>query len=207
MKGKVKIIAVAPNSGWAFVTIEDKLFLFRPPYYPSNQIEATERDIEIASKLHIFNECDHDFNDIDSAIAFLNKQYVELIKKSGIDEPSADDLKEILKSFDDDTLLEYLGRTKNELIPNGKLDTAATVVADIMELGRENAYISKMAGDVIREIQKKRKESEELLTNIKQNQQKQDWQTKFPNAVKKHPSIDNLAEYISEKKQVFPIAA
>jgi len=76
-----------------------------------------------------------------------------------------------------------------------------------MELGRENAYISKMAGDVIREIQKKRKESEELLTNIKQNQQKQDWQTKFPNAVKKHPSIDNLAEYISEKKQVFPIAA
>ncbi|MEK7400055.1 MAG: hypothetical protein AAB116_24185, partial [Candidatus Poribacteria bacterium] len=99
---------------------------------------------------------DMDFADLESAVEYLGTKYIELLEKRGVKTPSADELKELLEDADDEILLEYLQRTRDELIPNGDLDTAETVIADIRALGRNNVEINRMASDVLREIPKKR---------------------------------------------------
>lgn len=206
MKTQVKMVAFAQNSGWAFIYIDDELYLFRPPYYPSHQIKATERDIERAIKLQIFDEYDREFANLTDAIRFLDNHYVELIKKRGIVEPSIDNLKKLLKYVDDSTLLNYLKRAKNELIPNGNLDNAEALVIDILALEKTNPEIKGEALNVLKEIHSKRKEFEAFVQSIVEEKQ-QNWQSKFPDTIEDY-KLEYVVERATQVKEelIFPIA-
>jgi len=141
------------NSILAFVVYEDIVYYFHSPWFEPEQIDLKTMD---SLGLHFnFDLCDEDFETIEEVQEYLGIKYVELLKKRGIKTPSTEELKELLEYADDEILLEYLQRTRDELIPDGDLDTAETVIVDIMALGRNNVEISKMAADVLREIQKK----------------------------------------------------
>jgi arsenate reductase-like glutaredoxin family protein len=209
METIVDIIAISPDSGWAFVTDEGKLYLFRPPYIPSHRIEAKDMDVEKAFQLQIFVDCQYSFKNMDEAIRFLENYYIELLENIGITEPSIDELKEFLKYVDDDTLLDYLKRAKDELIPNGDLVTAGTIVADIIELDKANAEINKMAANVLREIQKKREETKGSVLDKVSYKQSYDRQTKFPNVNDKYSrkEMEEFSWQISQEGQLFEVAA
>ena len=181
----IKVIAIAPDDGWAFIIREDKVFLLRPPYGSSDHIEASEKDVENALRFHAFEECDFGFSNLKEAIEFLKDKYVEAMKNRGIDLPSSEELRELLKYATDDILLEYLEKAENELIPKRKLDAASSIALDIMRLGRENREINNMVISVLERCKSKRQGMKELATSIIEENQRRTWEEKFPNATDK----------------------
>ncbi len=83
-------------------------------------------------------------------IQFLKDKYVKSLKNSGIDLPSSDQLKELLKYATDDILIKYLEKADKELIPKGRFDIANSMALDIFNLRRENTKISYMAMDIVK---------------------------------------------------------
>lgn len=206
----IKIIAIAPNDGWAFIEKEDKIFLLRPPYAFSNHlIQATQRDVENALHLHGFEECEFGFDDMKEVIAFLKEEYVKAMKERGIALPSLDELKELLKYASDETLLEYLEKAEKELISRGKFDAANSIALDVMKLQRENPEIHNMAIRVLEKCCQKKREMEELEASIIEENERSTWEDRFPNAAKKY-SVDAMVRYkesIRDKGQILSVAA
>jgi len=131
---KIKIIAIAPNDGWGFIEKEEIIFLLRPPYTTSNQIEASSKVVENAIHKYGFVECDSTFSSMREVVRFLKETFVRLMKEQGIGTPSSEELRGLLKYATDDVLLEYLKKTEKELIPEGKLDAAEAIALELMKL-------------------------------------------------------------------------
>lgn len=157
----IKVIAIAPNDGWAFVKMAERILLFRPPYASSNQTEVTQKDIAKALHLHGFEECDSSFDSVKEVIDFLKDKYVEAIKSRGIDLPSEDELRELLKYATDDILLRLLERAEKEWIPRGKRKAAKSIARDIMKLEKamSNPEICSMVVSVLDKCDQKEKEN------------------------------------------------
>ena len=155
---KIKIIAIAPNDGWAFIIKEDKIFLLHPPYVSSNQLEVSEEDVETAIHLHGFEECNFDFNSLHEVIEFLKTKYIESMKNQGIGLQSSEQLRELLKYAPDDVLLQYLKRAEEELIPEGKLDAAESIALELLKLDqvKEDREMLDMAADIIDKCSQKK---------------------------------------------------
>jgi len=155
---KIKIIAIAPNDGWAFIIKEYKIFLLHPPYISSNQIEVSEKDVGTAIHLHGFEECNFDFNSLHEVIEFLKTKYIESMKKQGIGLPSSEQLRELLKYAPDDVLLQYLKRAEEELIPEGKLDAAESIALELLKLDKvkDNLEMHDMAADILDKCNQKK---------------------------------------------------
>jgi len=117
-------------------------------------------------------------------------RYIEMLKGFGVVEPSTENFKELLKYADEDVYINYLKRTKNELIPKMKFDIAETIASDIMDLNKGNPDIKNMASDILREITKL------------------NWPIKYPNATAKFSQgkIEIHSRQIGEEKRVFNIA-
>ena len=155
---KIKIIAIAPSDGWAFIIKEYKIFLLRPPYISSNQIEVSEKDVETAIHLHGFEECNFDFYSLHEVVEFLKTKYIESMKNQGIGLPSSEQLRELLKYAPDDVLLQYLKRAEEELIPEGKLDAAESIALELLKLDKvkENLEMHDMAEDILNKCNQKK---------------------------------------------------
>jgi len=201
----VEIIALSLDNEWAFVKHDSNIFLFRPPYLSSNQMEVNEKVVDNALQLKIFKEYKYSFNSIREAIDFLQDQYIELAKKLGVNEPSEDDLKEFLNYTSDEDLMDYLKRAKSEFIPKGNFDIAETIAIDVIALGKENRNINNLAIDIWQEIQKLR-ENKDRIMQMAIEEKQQYWKSKFSDAIKGYP-LEYVVEYATQvrKEQVFPI--
>ncbi|MEA3281874.1 MAG: hypothetical protein U9Q68_04830 [Euryarchaeota archaeon] len=65
---KFKIIAAAPDDGWGFVSEEEKIFLLRPPYTSSDEIEVSMKVVENAIHIRGFEECDITLDTINEVV-------------------------------------------------------------------------------------------------------------------------------------------
>jgi hypothetical protein len=148
---KIKVIAIAPYDGWAFIVEEERLLLLRPPYVLSELDEVSKYEVENAISAHGFEECDITFDSIDEVIEFLKDQFVRLRKNQGIEIPSSKELRKLLEYAPDDVLREYLRRAEEELIPKGKVEAAESIVSDLMKLERvrDNPEMKSMAARII----------------------------------------------------------
>lgn len=205
---KINVIAMAPCDGWAFITKEKKIFLLRPPYVSSNLSEVSEKVVENSIGKYGFKECDLTFDNMGEVIRFVKDQFIESRKILGIKVPSHDELKDLLKYFDDDVLQEYLRRAQEELIPEGKLDAAESIALEIMKLERvkDNPRMQEMAVDILEKCKQKRKGLEELKNEIAINVE-ETWKDRFPRAVKRY-TVDFIAGYrksIQKRGQLLPM--
>ncbi len=204
---EIKVIAIAPNDGWAFIKTAEGISLLRPPYVSSNQIEVTQSDVEKALHLHGFEECDSSFDNVREVIGFLKDKYVESMKNSGIELPSSDKLRESLKYASNDALLRFLERAEKELIPRGKCKAARSIALDIMKLEKamSNLEIRSMVVSVLEKCDQEEGEMEKLLQRT--GDQQETLGDKFSNAVNKYskaPIID-LMESIRKRGQILHI--
>ena len=131
---KIKIIAIAPDDGWGFISKDGKTFLLRPPYVSSDQIEVSMEFVENAIHLQGFEECDIPLADVNEAIEYLKQGYIESKRDQGIDVPSSKQLQELLKYADTGMLCDWLIRIERDLIPEGKLETAGFIVSELSKL-------------------------------------------------------------------------
>jgi len=205
MKMEIKVVAIAPDDGWAFIVKGDSVFLLRPPYLSSNIIEVSEEAVERAISSLGFDRCEVTFSSIVEVVRYLKEEYIKSMKDRGIKIPSSEKLKDIMKYATDNILLEYLDKAKNELIPRGKLDAAASLAFDLIELEKvkSNPKMLRMAVEILevwnqRNLKKEKMVSDEL---------KKSWARRFPNAVKRYSitGIIKRQQAISRRGQLFHV--
>ena len=205
---KIKIIAISPNDGWAFITIKDKIFLLRPPYITSNQIGVSEKDVENAIYIHGFENCNITHDNIKSVIRFLKEQYIESKKKQNISLPTSEQLRELLKYATDDILFKYLERIERELILQGKFYEAKSIALELMELSKvkNNTEMVEMVMTIFKECKNGEHEKEKIAMNILDDGN-QNYGAKFPNAVKHYSLevINSVKREVANRGSVFPI--
>ena len=206
---EIKVIAIAPNDGWAFIKTAEGIFLLRPPYISSNQTEVTQSDVEKALHLHGFEECDSSFDNKREVIGFLKDKYVESMKNRGIELPSPDELKELLKYATDDALLRFLERAEKELIPDGKRKAARSIALDIMKLekAKSNPKIYDKALSVFDKCDQAERGMAELIQGA--GNQQETWKDKFPKATEKYSAeaMNTRTKSVRENKAVLQMVA
>lgn len=206
---EIKVIAIAPNDGWAFIIKEDEMFLMRPPYTSNHMLEATQKTVQNALHMHGFEVCDQSFGNWKEVIDFLKNKYVEAIKSRGIDLPSKDELGEILKYATDDILLRFLERAEKELIPQGKREAARSIALDIMKLekAKSNTEIHDKALRVFDKCAQAERGMDELVQEA--GNQQETWKDKFRRATEKYSAeaIDTRTKSVRENGQILNIAA
>ncbi|MFC1717393.1 hypothetical protein ACFL6S_27280 [Candidatus Poribacteria bacterium] len=206
---EIKVIAIAPNDGWAFIKTAEGISLLRPPYVSSNQIEVTQSDVEKALHLHGFEECDSSFDNVREVIGFLKDKYVESMKNLGIELPSSDELRESLKYASNDALLKFLERAEKELIPKGKYKVARSIAIDIMKLEKvkSNSEIHNKALSVFEKCDQAERGMDELIQEA--GNQQETWKDKFPNATKKYSAeaINTRTKSVRENGEILRMVA
>ncbi len=204
---KTKIMAIAPSDGWAFIVKEDEIFLLRPPYISSNQIEVSEKDVENAIHLHGFEECDTICDSISEVVKFLKEKYVESMKKQSAGLPSSEELRELLKYANDEVLLQYLKKADEELIPDGKLNAAKSIALDIMKIEkvRTNREMYDLAVNILQKCKHEEEKTKELAIGISKS--KESLRDRFTYAVNKYAEepINHIINSIYKKGQLFPL--
>ncbi len=206
---EIKVVAIAPNDGWAFITKEDNMFLMRPPYTSNHMIEATQKTVQNALHMHGFEVCDQSFDSWKEVIDFLKNKYVEAIKSRGIDFPSEDELGEILKYATDDVLVRFLERAEKELIPRGKREAARSIALDIMKLEKvkSDPKIHDKALSVFDKCAQAERGMDELIQEA--GNQQETWKYRFRRATEKYSAeaINSRTKSVCEKGQILNIAA
>lgn len=136
METNIKMVAIAPYDGWAFIQKDGRLHLLRPPYHANDLIEVSEKDLERAVNRYGFEACDFEFINFAGAIAFLKQTYVENMKKQGFSLPQKDEIKALLNHATDEILYGYLEKVEKEFIPQRRLDAAETLLMDLLRLDK-----------------------------------------------------------------------
>lgn len=205
---KIEVIAAAPYDGWAFIVKEEKIFLLRPPYISSNLSEVSEDVVAKAVSAYGFVGCDAVFDNINEVIRFLKDQLVKSRKDLGFEVPSSEELKELLKYFDDDVLFKYLRRAQVDLIPERNFEAAESIALEIMKLERveTNPEMRRMAIEILERCKQERKKLEALEGEIANNAE-ETWKDRFPRAVKKYTArlIVEYHKSIQKRGQLLPI--
>jgi hypothetical protein len=205
MDKKIKVVALAPRDGWAFIEDNGDLFLLRPPYTVSSKIQCTKNELEEAVLKHGFHSVDYPFKNYSEAIRFIKDEHVKSNKERGAAAPTMEELKELLDYASEDVLLGFLGKAEKELIPEGKIEAAESLALDLMKLDKliENKKLLDYALNIIykcADLRKKRKEWEIKFQEKWLNE-------KFGNIVRKY-SEERIIERIRSTQQkgvLFPI--
>jgi len=157
---KIKMVAIAPYDGWAFITQDEKLYMLKPPYRSRDLTGASAGDLEKAVNHHGFQAVDREFSNFQQLIVYLKQEYVKNMKESGFSDPSREELAALLQYAGDEILAEYLEKIEKEFIPGRKLAAAELLLLDLLHLDRfcrDNARRDKALG-LLKECLKQKEE-------------------------------------------------
>jgi len=202
MKANLKIIAIASQDGWAFVQEDTRIVLLKPPYNYLDMVHVTRATVQKAIDIHGFEKCDvnKEFNNIGEIIQYIKRDYVQFKKTQGIDMPTPEELKGLLNYANDDVLISYLNKARNELIPLGKIIAAKSIASDLKELDRivENPEICRLIEEILELCKSEMRNFEET---------KAEWTHKYPNISGKYDmaSIICLQRATSQRGQLLRI--
>jgi len=205
MKKEIKIIALAPHDGWAFVEENEDLFLLRPPYTVSSKIQCTAKELEEAVVKHGYHSVNYPFKNYSELIQFIKNEYIRAKKDSGTTTPTMEELKELLDYASEDVLLRFLEKADKELIPEGKIEAAESLALDLMKLDKliENKKLFDHALNIIYKCSDLRKKRNAWEIKLQEKSLKK----KFINIVGKY-SVEPIIERIRATQQkgvLFPI--
>jgi hypothetical protein len=111
---KIKIVAISPHDGWAFVEEDGRFFLLTPPYDKSDKIESTEMQLEKSISFHGFEICSYELNNYREVLDFIKSKYLESLKSQNFIIPSDEELRKLLKYADEKIIDKYLDKICNE---------------------------------------------------------------------------------------------
>lgn len=148
----IKLIAIAPYDGYAFIMEKERIYLLEPPYESSNICEVSQEMVEKAVGMYEYIECDINLDNMEEVVSYIKDQLIISRKNLGIETPLFCEIKDLLNYIGDDEILEYLRRVREELIPKRKFDVARAIVVDILELkkAKNNKKIQEIAREIIK---------------------------------------------------------
>ncbi|MCP5047332.1 MAG: hypothetical protein GY940_09190 [bacterium] len=202
---KIKMIALAPFDGWAFIIRDERLYLLRPPYHTNDLIESSEKEMATAISRYHFRKCNASFKTLLEAVYFLKETYAEEMKKMGFSLPDPEELKTLLEFANDEVLDDYLDKIEKEFIPNRLLDAAESLALELLRLEKvkQDAAFFNRTVDIV----SKCREERNLLLQLTEKPVK--LSGKYPNAEKKYTKKAILEKMTSTRDsgQLIPIGA
>lgn len=127
-----KLVAAAPEDGWAFVERDKQLVIIRPPYLKSTLASVPEGAVERAIKHHGFIEQEQSFADWESLISHLREQYLAIRREQGSKVPSLEEIRSLLHLAPDYLLAQFLDRVELELLPQKEYEPAIKLLTYLL---------------------------------------------------------------------------
>lgn len=155
---KIKMVAIAPFDGWAFIIKDEVIYLLRPPYHTHDLMESSESELATAICRYPYRECNVFFNKLSEAVNFLKETYVEEMEKMGFSLPDRDELKSLLEFPSEEVLADYLDKMENEFIPNRNLDAGESLALELIRLEKvkQDATLFNRTMDIINKCREER---------------------------------------------------
>ncbi len=149
---KIKLIAIAPEDGWAFFSQADNIYLLRPPYTKERLVQVSEDIVEKAIFHHGFESDEISFDNMAELVNYVEERFVEIAKARVKEVPRLEELREILEFADEAVLDRFLTRTENELIPQRAFGPARAIATDLLRLDKiiNNPRMRERALDILK---------------------------------------------------------
>lgn len=199
----LRLLASAPEDGWAIVRSTEGLVLVRPPYQRPVPVDDTvaQRCVEQAG----FVVEDQPFADWSALLAHLKRQIVEVRRKRGQGAPDAEQIRNLVHDAPRDVLESLLDRVDGEWLPQRHWKPAMDLLVRLLRV------------DTVRDETQLRERVLALLIRCQQEaagaeEQKQALvdplqilQGFFPHAVARHrpQAIQHLALGIRQRHSAF----
>jgi len=123
----IRLLALAPDDGWAFVRSADRVLLIRPPYGKRSHPAVEESVVARAVAVEGFKAVDQDFPDWPALFAFLEQQF--LAGRPALPAALApESVERILRHAPGSALEGLLDRIERELLPDRHWDAAGELL-------------------------------------------------------------------------------
>ena len=207
----IKLLALAPEDGWAFFSQADKIYLLRPPYTKERLAQVSEEIVDKAIFQHGFQACEEtEFGSMADLIAHVERRFVEIETAQGKETPSPEELRELLEFATDDVLDIFLTRIEKELIPQGAFGPAQAIATDLLGLDRvvHNSSMLQRSLDILKKC-KQGTDSRRALADEISRAGTAEWSKTFPNATKRYPveSIASRRDGVQQRGELMPLAS
>lgn len=124
----IRLLAIAPEDGWAFVRSEDRILLLRPPYGKRRHPSVDESTVARAIAVEGFEAADQAFPDWPAVFAFLEERF--LAERTPLPAALApQSVERILRHAPASVLESFLDRIQHELLPGRQVDAAGELLA------------------------------------------------------------------------------
>ena len=202
----LRILAVAPADGWAFVeTAAGSVFLVRPPYHlPSTQVSAATPRIAVSQ--HGFEARDIHCEHWDAVVAAVNKIVNDRRKPAW--QPPGQLGGDLLAAAPDTVFERFLDQVEKELIDRAEFLTAETVLMELMSNSQLCADPRRMrrVSSLFRTVLERRRAHALQLERFLRDHRAVEEQ--FPLASARYGSepLVELSREISETKQILKVS-
>ncbi len=202
---KIKMLAIAPFDGWAFIIKEKSLYLLKPPYHSRDLLKSSEEELASAINRYHFREIDASFVGLADVVHFLKETYANEMKAMGVELPEPEQLKTLLEFATSDVLEDYLDKMEREFIPKRNLDAAELLALELLRLEKIKQD-TVLYNRTLAIIDKCREEREQLKQFT---ERAGELSRRFPNAARKYTgaAIFDLAKGIRRDHQFLSIGA
>jgi hypothetical protein len=206
----LKLRALEPRDGWAFVARNGEVLLIKPPYRESNVTGTSELVLKRAITEYGFDSLDVDFSSWEDLLQYvkseITKNATETKTNINFEYLGAD----ILRLAPLKTIKNLVARLQNELVPQGEWGAALQVLKALqrLEIVQRNAElqaeITALFAQCAEGALRKHHCYEELQLTTEQ-----EIKAEFPLAAVAHkPSeIKKLAQRIANEHQIVAIGA
>jgi hypothetical protein len=124
----IRLLAIAPEDGWAFVRSADRILLLRPPYGKRRHSSVEESVVARAVAVEGFEATGQVFPDWPALFAFLEERF--LASRKALPAALAPEaIERILRHAPPSALEGLLDRIEQELLPGRQWDAAVELLA------------------------------------------------------------------------------
>lgn len=147
----LKLLACAPEDGWAFVSEAGATSLVRPPYRGAMVSPAPPESVAVAVRRYGFQAEDRTFQDWASLVEHLKLGITRARAAKGEAVPSLEKLGELLQQAPESVLVRFLDRVEGELLPEGEWRPAQNILIRLLSLPgvRDNPALLERATDAL----------------------------------------------------------
>jgi len=158
-----RLLASAPEDGWAFVQHDDAVMVIRPPYADWSRTFVLPDTVETAILQHGFLSEDRSFPDLASLIDFLKEQINTSRRARGEEVPDAAAIRELFHFAPRYILIEYLDRIETEVITKREWSAAESILVDLLgvEIIKKDQELYERTRNLLIRCQVARAEEEE----------------------------------------------
>ncbi len=123
----IRLLALAPEDGWAFVRSAERILLLRPPYGKRRHRYVEESTVARAVAVEGFAAADQIFPGWPALFTFLEERF--LAGRLPLPALAPESFERILRHAPRSTLESLLDRIENELLPGRQWDAAGELLA------------------------------------------------------------------------------